>query len=59
MDYGYSEKRNKRKGKVREKKKNPYKTGGAQRSMNVSSNSENSNPTNPVKKKKKSKGKKK
>ena len=39
MDRG--EKRNKRKVKFKEKKRNPYKKGGAQRSMNVdSSNSE-------------------
>jgi hypothetical protein len=37
MDYDTSSgKRNKKKGKFKEKKKNPYKTGGAQRSMNVS-----------------------
>jgi len=28
MDYGFSEKRNKRKEKKREKKKHPYKKGG-------------------------------
>jgi hypothetical protein len=33
MDYGFSEKRNKKKGKKREKKKHPYKKGGIQRSM--------------------------
>jgi len=31
MDYGFSEKRNKRKVKKREKKKHPYKTGGRER----------------------------
>ena len=33
MNYGFSEKRNKRKSKMREKKKHPYKKGGHQRSM--------------------------
>ena len=33
MDYGFSDKRNKRKVKLKEKKKHPYKKGGAQRSM--------------------------
>jgi hypothetical protein len=33
MDYGFSEKRNKRKGKIKEKKKHPYRKGGTQRSM--------------------------
>ena len=37
MDYGFSEKRNKRKDKKRDKKKNPYKHGGNQRSMNLKS----------------------
>lgn len=32
MDYGYSERRNKRKDKRRERKKHPYKKGGAKRS---------------------------
>lgn len=32
MDYGFSDKRNKRKGKLKEKKKHPYKKGGANRS---------------------------
>jgi hypothetical protein len=31
MDYGFSEGRNKRKGKRKERKKHPYKTGGARR----------------------------
>jgi hypothetical protein len=35
MDYGFSEKRNKRKDKRREKKKHPYKIGGVQRSLNL------------------------
>jgi hypothetical protein len=35
MDYGFSEKRNKGKDKRREKKKHPYKTQGANRSMNI------------------------
>jgi len=33
MDYGLSEKRNKRKSKLKEKKKHPYRKGGAHRSM--------------------------
>ena len=32
-DYGFSEKRNKRKGKLKEKKKHPYRKGGAHRSI--------------------------
>jgi hypothetical protein len=32
MDYGFSERRNKRKGKFKEKKKHPYKKGGGNRS---------------------------
>lgn len=36
MDYACGEKRNKRKDKKREKKKHPYKSGGAQRSSGVS-----------------------
>jgi hypothetical protein len=35
MDYGFSEKRNKKKSKFKERKKNPYRKGGAKRSMNV------------------------
>jgi len=35
MDYSFSEKRNKRKGKMKEKKKHPYKAGGANRSKEV------------------------
>ena len=31
MDYGFSEKRTKRKDKRREKKKHPYRKGGSQR----------------------------
>jgi len=33
MEYAFSEKRNKRKDKKRNKKKHPYKLGGRQRSM--------------------------
>lgn len=33
MDYGFSDKRNKRKSKLKEKKKHPYKKGGFSRSM--------------------------
>ena len=33
MDYAFPQKRNKRKGKLKEKKKHPYKKGGMQRSM--------------------------
>jgi hypothetical protein len=36
MDYGCSEKRNKGKDKRREKKKNPYKTGGKYRGTKIS-----------------------
>lgn len=36
-DYGFSEKRRKRKDKRKNKKKHPYKKGGAQRSMNIGS----------------------
>jgi hypothetical protein len=32
-DYGFSEKRNKRKGKKKDKKKHPYKTGGKRRTI--------------------------
>ena len=32
-DYGFSGKRNKRKGKLKDKKKHSYKKGGAHRSM--------------------------
>jgi len=35
MDYGFSEKRNKGKDKKREKKKNPYKTGGKYRGTKI------------------------
>lgn len=35
-DYGFSEKRNKRKEKKKEKKKHPYKLGGVQRTINLS-----------------------
>lgn len=35
MDYGFSEKRNKRKGKKKEKKKHPYKRGGKFRSTDI------------------------
>lgn len=31
MDYGYSEKRKKKRDKYKEKKKHPYKTGGKYR----------------------------
>jgi hypothetical protein len=31
MDYGFSQKRNKRKTKKKEKKKHPYKKGGSAR----------------------------
>jgi len=31
MDYGFSERRNKRKSKKKENKKHPYKKGGGQR----------------------------
>jgi hypothetical protein len=33
-DYTFSDKRNKRKSKLKEKKKHPYKKGGFSRSMN-------------------------
>mgnify|MGYP001608225737 CR=1 FL=1 len=36
MDYGFPEKRNKKKDKKRNKKKHPYKQGGFARSMNIS-----------------------
>lgn len=32
-DYGFSERRNKRKSKMKEKKRHPYRKGGALRSM--------------------------
>ena len=35
-DYCFGDKRNKGKDKKREKKKHPYKKGGAQRSSNIS-----------------------
>jgi hypothetical protein len=34
-DYGFPEKRNKRKEKRKEKKKHPYKQGGIQRTFNL------------------------
>jgi hypothetical protein len=34
-DYGFPEKRNKRKEKRKEKKKHPYKQGGAQRTFEM------------------------
>jgi hypothetical protein len=34
-DYGFPERRNKRKDKKREKKKHPYKIGGIQRSLDL------------------------
>lgn len=34
MDYGFSEGRNKKRGKIKDKKKHPYKKGGFSRSMN-------------------------
>jgi hypothetical protein len=34
-DYGFPEKRNKRKEKRKEKKKHPYKQGGAQRTFEI------------------------
>ena len=36
MDYGFSQKRNKRKNKIIEKKKHPYRRGGSQRSREKS-----------------------
>ncbi len=33
MDYGFSDKRNKRKNKKKEKKKHPYRKGGPNRSI--------------------------
>jgi hypothetical protein len=36
MDYGNSEKRRKRKDKYKEKKKHPYRLGGARRTMSDS-----------------------
>jgi len=35
MDYGCSEKRNKRKDKKKDKKKHPYKSGGKFRSTQI------------------------
>lgn len=35
MDYGFSDKRNKKKNKKHEKKKHPYQTGGKFRSTKV------------------------
>jgi len=32
MDYGFSQRRNKRKNKGKEKRKHPYRKGGSQRS---------------------------
>jgi len=34
-DYGFSEKRNKKKEKKRDKKKHPYKQGGSQRTFEI------------------------
>jgi len=36
MDYCFSERRNKRKDKKRERKKHPYKQGGKYRAANIS-----------------------
>jgi len=36
MDYGFSEKRNKRKVKGKENRKHPYKKGGKYRVVNLS-----------------------
>ena len=33
MDYGFGEKRNKKKGKFKERKKHPYRQGGQFRTM--------------------------
>jgi hypothetical protein len=33
-DYGFSERRNKKKDKLKDKKKHPYKKGGRQRGVN-------------------------
>ncbi len=33
MDYGFSERRNKRKSKKKENRKHPYRKGGGHRSM--------------------------
>ncbi len=41
MDYGFSDKRNKRKNKLKEKKKHPYKKGGSHRSMEFGKKKEN------------------
>jgi len=35
MDYGFSERRNKRKDKGKEKRKHPYRKGGIQRSAST------------------------
>jgi len=35
MDYGYSEKRSKRKDKYRERKKHPYRQGGKFRTIEI------------------------
>jgi len=42
MDYGYGDKRSKKKDKFRERKKHPYKMGGAHRSTKISLSSVNS-----------------
>ena len=53
-----SGKRNKKKGKFKDKKKNPYKVGGAQRSMNISLENKESSSAKSIKKSKKKKSKK-
>ena len=40
MDYGHSEKRNKRKDKKKERKKHPYRAGGIRRGMEDSEKEE-------------------
>ncbi len=40
MDYGYGERRNKGKDKRRERRKHPYRSGGRQRSSEISMSGE-------------------
>lgn len=54
-DYGFGGRRNKKKDKMREKKKNPYKTGGRFRGSTVD---ETDNTSRKVTNLKKAKGKK-
>lgn len=58
-DYAFGGNRNKKKDKFKEKKKNPYKTGGKFRSSSVEETKNSSNKVTNLKKQKAQKAKKK